>query len=221
MAPRRKQKDAKTIVKTVEQMSRRMPRQRLRAVLDDNVSVITGNQYLTAPVVDTAQTLGYGKLALSPGNPGGLTVAPVENVAKRYQNGLYLPGTRLDYIPAVGLNTAGNIIIGYIDSPQVMLKWAGLAAGTQLAFIQGLGNVRTGPLWQPLTFPLPPNTRRKDYVIDATLTLNDTNELDLAAQGFFVWCAYGLTAPAAALTVGQLVLHTKMRCRELVGFDPV
>jgi hypothetical protein len=210
---------SKLPVKTVQQLSTRMPRPRFSARLSDNVSYVTGNQYAIAPVVTAGNTLGYSKITLSPGHGGSFTSFPCDIVARQYQNGLYLPGTRLDYIPGVGLNTQGTIAIAYIDSPTLMKQWATLAAGNQLSFIQGLANVRTGPIWQPLTFPLPPNTRRKDYLVDNSIVANDTNELDLAVQGYFLWVAYGLQAPSADLTVGQMVLHTKMQCRELIGFN--
>lgn len=218
MARNGKRKD-KTVVKTIEQQSQRLPRVNLRGRLSANVTVLSGNQYLTPPVVTTGNTLGYGKLALAPGNSVGFSTWPVEAVAVRFQNGTYLPGTKLEYIPAVGLDTKGTIALAYIDSPGLMKQYMALASGSQLTFIQALANVKTGPLWQPLTFPLPPNTRRKDYMIDPSLVTSDTNELDLAVQGFYLWVAYGLQTTAANLTVGQLVLHTKMRCRELVGFD--
>lgn len=215
---KRNNNEKNIIVKTIEQQSRRNPRPNFRARLSDDVSFITGNQYLTPPVVTATNTLGYGNLPLAPGNTGGFATSPVEAVANRYQNGLYLPGTRLDYIPAVGLSTKGTLAVAYIDSPTLMTRFFTLVPGAQLAFIQGLANVKTGPLWQPLTFPLPPNTRRKDYTVDNTITPTDTNEFDLAVQGIYLWVAYGLDAPSSNLTIGQMILHTKMRCRELVGY---
>jgi len=209
---------SKAIVKTVEQRSTRMPRPRFAARLNDGVSYVSGNQYATAPVVTATNTLGYNKIVLAPGSGASFSSFPCDLVARQYQNGLYLPGTRLDYFPAVGLTTQGTIAIAYIDSPTLMKQWNGLTAGSQLAFVQGLANVKTGPLWQPLTFALTSPSRRKDYLVDNSIATGDTNELDLAVQGYFVWVAYGLVAPSSDLTIGQMVLHTKMRCRELVGF---
>jgi len=206
------------VVSTINQQSKSLPRTRVRGNLSENSTLLIGNQYLTAPEVTTTNTLGYGKLALTPGNAAGFSTYPVETIASRYQNGLYLPGTKLEYIPAVGLNIRGTIAVAYIDSPNLMKQWGAVTPGNHLAFIQGLTNVKTGPLWQSLTFPLPPNTRRKDYMIDPALVTSDTNELDLAAQGFYLWIAYGLEPPAANLTVGQMILHTRMRVRELIGF---
>lgn len=205
------------IVKTVEQQSTRRPRPNLRASLTDNTSIITGNQYLADIKVTSTNTLGYGKLTLAPGNNAGFASAPVEGIAKQFQNGLYLPGTRLDYYPSVGLTTQGNVAIAYIDSPTLMKAFHSLSAGQQLAFIQSIGNVKTGPIWQPMTFTMPQSTRRKDYVVDPSISLSDTNELDLAVQGMYLWVAYGLVTQTSDLTFGQMVLHTRMRCRELTS----
>lgn len=212
-----KRNKASKVKDTVDYLSRATPRMNLRGRLNENVTILSGNEYDEPPRVNAGQTLGYGEVQLSPGNISGRSNAAVNNVGRYFQKGLYLPGTFIKYIPAVGLNTNGNIIMGFIDSPDLMRIWTTLTAGSQLNFIRDLSSAKTGPLWQELTFPITQQPRRKNFMVDSFIAEN-IDSLDLAVQGLVVWCIYGVDTPVADKTFGQLQVHCKLKFEEVKSF---
>lgn len=213
MAP--KSANKRTIVNAVEASSRRMPRMRMRGQISESVATVQGNELAATVEVTATNTLGHGFVQLAPGNATGYTTSPIQNVGSQFQFGTYLPGTTIKYIPSCGINTLGSIYIAYTDSPQVMVQYANLTAGQHLSFIKKFANIRTGPLWQELAFPILNKPRRSKFTNDSTLVSNDTNEVDLAVQGMFFYLVTVPTAVTATTPYGHLVLHSKMRFSEV------
>jgi hypothetical protein len=218
MGNSRRVKNNKTAKNVVDQLSKPSPRMNLRGRLNENVPNITGNEYATPATVSVGNTLGYGFVLLAPGNNAGRANAAVQTVGRYFQKGVYLPGTFLKYIPSVGLNTPGNIIIGYIDSPDVIKGYLSLPPGQQLNYIRDLSNSRTGPVWQELTFPLTQPPRRKTFMVDPSIS-NDIDAIDQSVQAYFVWCVYGTdTVVGQDKAFGQLMIHCKNRFEEVKSF---
>lgn len=203
--------------KTVDQLSKANPRMNLRGRLNENVSIICGNEYSAPAVVLANAADGWGTITLNPGNASGRTNAAVNAVGRYFQKGIYLPGTFLRYIPAVGLNTNGNIIIGWLDSPDMMRAWFALGAGNHLNFIRDLNNAKTAPLWQELTFPLTQPPRRKIFMVDPSIETNN-DALDQSTQGIFVYAVFGTDIVATNRTYGQMMIHCKERFEEVKSF---
>lgn len=212
---------SKVVKSTVDQLSRSTPRMNLRGRLNENVSVICGNEYNTPAVVTNGNTLGYNQVLLAPGNTAGRANAAVNGVCRYFQKGVYLPGTFLRYIPAVGLNTSGNIVMGFLDNPDIIRAWFALAAGAHLNFIRDLNNAKTAPVWQELTLPLTQPPRRKLFNIDPSIDVVGAaglDSIDQSMQGIYVWCVYGVDTTQADKTFGQLMVHCKVRVEEVKSF---
>lgn len=213
-----KSKQNKQVVNTVTNLGKRTPRLRLKGQLNENVSMVCGNEYNSPAVNVSGETVGYDYVGLAPGNVGGRSNASVQRIGQYFQKGIFLPGTSLTYIPSVGLNTPGNIIIGWLDSPEQIRFWATLAPGTQLNFIRDLNNAKTSPVWQELHFPMTAAPRRKIFSVDTSLSISDTDQVDQSLQGMWVWCLYGVPATIPATTFGQLMIHCKCRFEEAKSF---
>lgn len=213
-----KRKENKTAKATVDNLSRSSPRLNIRGRLNENVTLITGNEFNTPAVVTATNTLGYGSVTLAPGNTAGRSNAAVQAVGRYFQKGVYLPGTFVRYIPSVGLNTAGNIIIGFVDNPDMMRAWQVLAPGAHLNFIRDLNNAKTAPVWQELTLNLTQVPRRRIFNIDPSVEFTN-DAYDQTVQGQFLWCVYGVEATAGAdKSFGQLMIHCKNRFEEVKSF---
>lgn len=213
-----KSKQAKQVVNTVSNLGRRTPRIKLKGQLNENVSMVCGNEYATPAANANGNSIGFGYVGLAPGNVGGRSNAAVQRIGQYFQKGIFLPGSSLTYIPSVGLNTAGNIIIGWIDSPEQIRYWSTLTAGAHLNFIRDLNNSKTGPVWQELHMPLVAPPRRKIFTVDTSVVISDMDQTDQSIQGLFVWCVYGVAPTDPGITLGQLMIHCKCRFEEAKSF---
>jgi hypothetical protein len=214
---RRTKRNDNYAVRALEQLSKPNPRMNLRGRLNENVTFVSGNEYDDPPRVGAGNTVGHGDILFAPGNTNGRANAAINRVGEFFQKGLYLPGTFVKYIPSVGLNTNGNIIMGYIDSPDLIRIWLALPAGNQLNFIRDLANAKTGPVWQELTYPITQAPRRKNYMVDSNISGN-IDAYDLSVQGMVIWVLYGVDAPVAEKTFGQLQVHCKVKFEEVKSF---
>lgn len=211
----RKNGKKQTIRKTVDTLAKTMPKMRMRGLLNENSCTLRGNEFLNPATVTATNTVGYGYNMLAAGIDTLMDSSPITAIGKGFQFCLYLPGTTMTYHPACGLNQIGSIVMGYIDSPQVMRNWFNLSPGSHLQFLRQLPNSKSGPLWQELTVPIHTGKPRRSKFQNDPVVPNDTNELDLAAQGLFVWCIFNVSpAPTANTTYGQLIQHTNVRYLE-------
>lgn len=209
-----KRNNTTTVKRTVDQLARPNTRMNLKGRLNENVSYITGNEYNIPASVAANQGGGTGQVILAPGNSAERGNAAVQQVGKYFQKGLFLPGTFVKYIPSVGLNTPGNIIMGYIDNPDLIRAWSVLPEANKLNFVRDLNNAKTAPLWQELTFSITQPPRRKIFMVDPSINYT-LNEVDLSVQGFVVYYIYGVDASASVKTYGQLMIHAKCRFEEV------
>lgn len=206
-----------SIVGTVQKLSQPSPRMNLRGRLNENVTNVCGNEYNSPCAVSPNQSIGYGQVTLAPGNVNGRSNAAVNTVGRYFQKGLYLPGTFVRYIPSVGLNTPGNIIMGFIDSPDLIRAWLALTPGNQLNFVRDLNNSKTAPVWQELSMPLTQAPRRKSFMIDPSIDFT-IDAIDQSVQGYFVWVVFGVTPDTSGRDYGQLLVHCKERFEEVKSF---
>lgn len=217
MVRNRANSNTNTARNVVDQLSRPSPRMKLRGKLNENVTLVSGNEYNVAATVSAGATVGQGFVLLAPGNSGGRANAAVQTVGRYFQKGLYLPGTFVRYIPSVGLNTPGNIIMGFIDSPDLIRLWLALAPGSHLNFIRDLNNSKTSPVWQELTFNLTQPPRRKTFMVDPAIDTN-IDAIDQSVQGYIVYCVFGVDTALADKAYGQLLIHCKERFEEVKSF---
>lgn len=208
----------RTVRNTVDHLSKSTPRMRLRGRLNENVTLVSGNEFNAPATVPVGSTVGYGDVKLSPGNVAGRANAAVQTVGRYFQKGVFLPGTFVKYIPSVGLNTAGNFIIGFIDNPDLMRAWLSLTPGNHLNFIRDLNNCKTCPVWQEMTFNLTQPPRRKTFNIDPSVEFT-TDAYDQSVQGFYIWCLFGVdTVTDSNKAFGQLMIHCKNKFEEVKSF---
>nr|WRQ65567.1 structural protein [Tolivirales sp.] len=209
-------KTGETAKKTVTQYSQRKPRLNLRGTLNSNTVLLTGNEYNHAIKTPVTATDGVVSVFLAPGNAWNRTNAPVQKVGALFQKGIYLPGTKLTYIPSVGLNTPGNIIIGFLDSP-VMIEnyFSKTTDADRIAFLYDLGNFKTGPVWQQMEYPLTQPPRRKVFITDNSISAAMI-DYDLSMQGMWIVAVAGTNAGGSGgTTVGQLVIHCRCKFEEV------
>lgn len=218
MGNRRQTKTTRTAKDAIDQLSRPSPRMNLRGKLSENTSIVTGNEYNLPAIVTVSNTLGRGQVVFAPGNVAGRSNAAVQTVGRYFQKGVYMPGTFVKYIPSVGLNTPGNIIMGYLDSPDLIRAYLALTPGAELNFIRDLNNAKTGPVWQELVFPITQPPRRKTFMVDPVIDIN-IDAIDQSVQAYVVWCVFGAdTVTGQDKTFGQLMIHCKCKFEEVKSF---
>lgn len=123
------------------------------------------------------------------------------NIVANYQEAKFVPGTVARWVPTVGTTTSGRINIAFITNPESMLAYDNLSTdATRLAFIQGVGNYDSYPIWQEFTVSVPTYLRHRMYSTNVTADLTSVVSLDRACQVYMIALVTG--APTATV-VGQ------------------
>lgn len=209
-----------TAKKVVDSLARRNPRPNLRASLNSNVTHIRGNEYNEPLRIPVGESSGVKNVVLAPGNTNGRANAPVNAIGNKFQLGVYLPGTKVTYIPSVGLNTPGNIAMVFIDSSTAIASYLSLTTdAARQNFIFDSAGVKTGPVWQQMDYPINRAPRRRLFSTDITVT--DQSEIDQSIQGYLLTCVFAadVNSGSTPKVVGQLVVHCNMRFEEVRSFN--
>ena len=123
------------------------------------------------------------------------------NVVANYQEAKFVPGTVARWIPSVGTTTSGRINIAFVTNPELMLAYDLLSTDeARLAFIQGIGNYESYPVWQEFTVSVPTYLRHRMYSVNFTAALTDIVSLDRSCQVYMISI---LTGAPAETAVGQ------------------
>lgn len=167
---------------------------------------IEGNSRFTITTDTAGVSSGLFRLDMLP-------TGPVATVGGLYQQYLFKPGTAFNYVPSVGLNTAGNIVVGWIDNPEMISNYLLGTTATRNAITTSLANIKVYPIWQAFSYPLTAAPRRKRFDVNVNVTTSE-NEMDRSTQGLFVWSVLG--APAST-TVSMSYTHSKVQLWNLVN----
>lgn len=210
----RKSKQTTKIKNVVDQRSRGGVRQRIRGNLGNSM-VLRGNEMLEGLVVpanSTKHSLGY---PLVGGNTTARDSVVFANVAKSFQQYLYMPGTVLHYQPAVGLNTPGNIYVAYIDNPECIADWYSAGVDLRITMVKSNSTIKAFPVWQEFTLPISGVPRLKRFPTDTSVDFTSEIDNTKSVQGLFAVCIEGVTSTTPAFTIGRCYLQQALQLETL------
>lgn len=145
-----------------------------------------------------------------PGYGGDMVNAAGPTVVSYYSTAKFTPGTRIKWEPSVSFTTAGRVIVGFTDNPEVIVNISTLAAqattnyGPYLAAVRSLGSVVSFPVWQETEIPFPTRLRRKRFDVNATFSGTSVDVGDRSAQTVMFVAVEG--APVST-TLGSFWYH--------------
>jgi len=189
-----------------------------------------GHSYCALPTSNATGTDAFMMLLAAgeqptgtgPTNSGFIVSSTIRAIAARYQEYLYLPGTKLHWEPRVPVTSTGNYWVGWIDNPELLLQMIVGPAATRRAIVQSVDTVRVYPIWQSSVTPIGP-PRKKSYNVNTTLFVDTVNlsettvtihEIERSVQGAFVFIVDG--APPN-ITVAQPYISEQISLRGLTG----
>lgn len=155
-----------------------------------------------------------------PGYPADLVNGSGASVCSFYSTAKFLPGTGVRWEPSVSFTTAGRLIVGFTDNPEVIAAIDVLKAniGTTyapyLAAVKGLGSVRSFPAWQETSITFPTRLRRKRFDCNATVNVQAIDVLDRCCQTVMFVAVEG--APAST-TLGSFWYHDVVDVEGVTG----
>lgn len=176
-------------------------------------TIIEGNTrtFITTDVSGTAA--GSIRLDLSTG-----ATSAINAVGGLYQQYLFRPGTAFNYVPSVGLTTPGNIIIGWLDNPELMAQFVNGNISQRQAIVNTLANAKVYPLWQAFSMPLTAPPRLKKFDVNDTFETNAgvqlSTEFQRSCQGMWV---YNIFSAPASTAVSVSFLHAKLQLWNLTN----
>lgn len=139
-------------------------------------------------VTSTGTNQGVTVRYYVPGYGGDLVNASGPSVVSYYSTAKYIPGTRIKWEPSVSFTTAGRVIVGFTDNPEVVTTIQTLAAAAAtnyaayLSAVRSLGSVVSFPVWQETEIPFPTRLRRKRFDINANPVGTNVDQMDRSAQ---------------------------------------
>lgn len=185
----------------INQRVRNPPRVRVKGNIGENtvlhgvevVSSLTtnadGNAYLIVPLIGGAQT--------------GMETAntALMNVAKLYNQCLFQSAS-IKYIPAVGLNTAGNVNIAFTNNTETIFYLLDTARtfNEVKAICLGQSNCASHPVWHEFAYPMKLPARRKRFDTNTTSPIINIDTVERDCQGAFVIVITGSTASTLITT---------------------
>lgn len=195
-----------------------------------NDTRLTGHSYCAVPQANAQGfdafyiTLAAG---LQPTGTGAVSLSfivssSIRVLASQYQEYKYLPGTKLHWEPRVPVTSTGNYWVGWVDSPELLLKIRSSAPIDRAAIIRSIDTMRVYPIWQSSTTSIGPS-RRPFYNTNSTVFTDTSSvstetltimEYERSVQGAFVYLVEG--APAN-ITLAQPYLTEVLHLRGLTG----
>ncbi|APG76618.1 hypothetical protein 3 [Wenzhou tombus-like virus 3] len=155
-----------------------------------------------------------------PGYAGDLTNAAGAAVVSYYSTAKFLPGTRVKWEPSVSFTTAGRVIVGFTDNPEVVTTLNTLATNAPTNYsayinaVRSLGNVVSFPVWQETEIPFPTRLRRKRFDINASPAGSNADQMDRSAQTVMFVAVEG--APATT-SLGSFWYHDVVDVEGVTG----
>lgn len=155
-----------------------------------------------------------------PGFPGGLTNSSGASVVSYYSTAKFTPGTRIKWEPAVSFTTAGRVIVGFTDNPEVISAIAALASNAATNYasyvnaVRSLGSVVSFPVWQETEIPFPTRLRRKRFDTNVTPTASNVDQMDRSAQTV-MWVA--VEGAPVSTSLGSFWYHDVVDVEGVMG----
>lgn len=185
--------------------SRSAGRLRLKGNINPD-TMIEGNTR-TSIITDAAgNAAGWSKLDMTA--PG-----VISTVGGLYQQFLFKPGTAFNYVPSVGLTSSGNVLVGWLDNPEVMLSYQNGTLAQRTTIVQSLANTKIYPIWQQFTYPLTAAPRLKKFDVNGVMTAS-ADEYQRSSQGWFV---FAVTNAPVSTQVSFSYTHNKVQLWNLTS----
>lgn len=184
------------------QRARRNPNYAVRGTPGSDRTVLRYNCVSSAVTTDGAGEYQWDRTYV-PGLGSGIANSAGVNVASFYATGVFRPGTTVKWVPYVGFQTSGRLLIAFTDNPEIMAQAVGWTLSQKVAWIRGSSNGVNMPLYEERTLAVPTNTRRKRFDVNQNITFA-VDTLDRSAQ---VMMITAIVAGPGSTTVGQFEYH--------------
>lgn len=139
-----------------------------------------------------------------PGSPLALLGSAGNDVASYYSTGVFRPGTTAKWVPYVGYQTSGRVLVTYTDNPEIMASAVAWTDSQRLAFIRSSSRGVNFPIYEEKVIAVPTMTRRKRFDVNNSVDASNVDVLDRSSQVMMI-CA--IVAGPASTLVGQWEFH--------------
>lgn len=139
-------------------------------------------------VTSTGTNQGVSTRFYVPGYAADMVNSAGAAVVSFYSTAKFLPGTRVKWEPSVSFTTAGRVVVGFTDNPEVIAQIQALSGAAPTNYtnylnaVRSLGSVVSFPVWQETEIPFPTRMRRKRFDVNATPSIANVDQLDRSAQ---------------------------------------
>lgn len=185
------------------QRSRRNPPTRVKGSVGSDRTVLRYNAIGSSVSTDALGNLAWDRWYV-PGNSAGISSSAGVNVARHYSTGVFRPGTTCKWVPYVGYQTTGRVLVTFTDNPEVMANVGGWSLAQRLSYIRSSSYATNFPIYEEKVIAVPAITRRKRFDTNTTIDLSSVDSLDRSAQVMMITAV--IAAPASTL-VGQWEHH--------------
>jgi hypothetical protein len=188
------------------QQKRKKNKQGVRGRITNDTR-LTGHSYCNTTTTDATGldcfmvllSAGEQPSTTGPARFGFVVSSSIRQVAACYQEYKYLPGTKLHWEPRVAVTSTGNYWIGYIDNPELIIRFMdGANTIERAAIARSIDTMRIYPIWQSASCSIGPS-RRSSYNVNVTLDTDINNvprsariaEIERSCQGAFIFLIEG------------------------------
>lgn len=148
---------------------------------------------------------GWTARAYIPGNSANGSIGGAgPSVAALYQTGVFKPGTKVTWIPNLGMTANGRVYMGWIDNAESIFYYNANNQAIRAAMVKSNGRMVSGHVAQELTLTIPTNSRRKRFDTNATTDLTNVDIIERSCQGALI---FGVDGAPEDTVVGQVHFH--------------
>lgn len=140
------------------------------------------------------------------GAPAGVTVAGL------YNEGVFLPGSTATWMPTVSATTNGRLWVAWLENPEQIANFLVATSTGQFNILRSIANVKSSQVWQPMTYQIPSQTRKKSFDVNQAVLLSDANVLDRCCQGLLIVAVEGVPKDT---WLGQMQYYDRLKLRGL------
>lgn len=169
-------------------------------------TVIEGNVRTVITSDATGNAAGFVRLDMT--QPG-----VISTVGGLYQQYLFKPGTAFNYVPSVGLTSSGNVMVAWLDNPEIISAYLLAGSAARQTIVQSLANAKIYPIWQQFSYALTAGPRLKKFDVNGTMA-SSSDELQRGTQGMFV---FSVNNAPASTQVSFSYTHCKVQLWNLTS----